>query len=970
MRKKVVLSVVLLNVFGWVTWHPRVRLDALRSSDEPGTVLDASTQTILIQFGVTDKDGRAWTGSLQPQSSDGEVVSLAGYHFEPPDRITNHSFQFTTRPWTPGFEQIDLSPALPGPRAVYPYGVSNTRNGSGFPRREANPLFVFPNGVYASVKGSASTRFRLRVGGDSYSFTLSELSLGKQASFAGGNIRVELVPNPWELTSSSSGEADYPALTTSPSGKMAVVWQEYAGDRDRIVLRQYDGALWSNAEVLETAQTHNVFRPVAAFDGKGRLHVLWSAMVNGNWGIYERAKTTSGWQPIQRLTDNVGSNFNQRVIADARGDLWLAWQGFRGGQSDIFLKHYTAGKWGEEIKVSESVANDWEPSLAVTPDSTVWVGWDSYDRGNYDVFVRSFGNNVLGPIRAVTHSPRFEAHTSLASDSQGRLWIGFDEAEANWGKDYGYLVMDRGNPLYQSRRLRFVRLTGEQISEPEASVSDAFPLVVPDFVQNPQIQITRDGKLVVVAQQLSHANRVLGVWGASGVWEVVTFALDATGWKPSQVLPASAGGNDVRYALASDATGQIWTVWAEDARGFATGRPERQTIHIARLLEQGGREITMKPFVERPELSLPVHLAEPTSINTVRGYRIRTGTNEYGIMSGDLNRHTAPSGDGVGDGSLWDFYRYMLDAAGMDFSTVTDHQGGATAYDWWKTQKSTDLFFVPGRLTTLYAYERSVPYPNGHHNIAFAQPGAPILPIDADERLGKQRSSSVLWPYLQKYNGVSFPHTSATEQGTDWKEHSNRFEPLVEIYQGHRVSYEHEGAPKAATYDKLYLQRSGYRPDGYVWNALARGYRMGFEAASDHTSTHLSYSCMLTENDSREAVIDAMRKRHAYGATDNMVVDFRIQTQGKEYIQGDEVETSGPYTLVANLIGTGSIWRVDVIQNEHYVYELTPAGKNTVNFTYIDPHPVSGENRYYVRLLQEDGNVAWSSPIWVNYSGR
>jgi hypothetical protein len=31
----------------------------------------------------------------------------------------------------------------------------------------------------------------------------------------------------------------------------------------------------------------------------------------------------------------------------------------------------------------------------------------------------------------------------------------------------------------------------------------------------------------------------------------------------------------------------------------------------------------------------------------------------------------------------------------------------------------------------------------------------------------------------------------------------------------------------------------------------------------------------------------------------------------------------------------------------------------------VDAHPVTGENRYYVRVEQEDGNLAWSSPVWI-----
>ena len=44
-------------------------------------------------------------------------------------------------------------------------------------------------------------------------------------------------------------------------------------------------------------------------------------------------------------------------------------------------------------------------------------------------------------------------------------------------------------------------------------------------------------------------------------------------------------------------------------------------------------------------------------------------------------------------------------------------------------------------------------------------------------------------------------HTSATGMGTDWRDNDPEVEPVVEIYQGHRQSYEHLGAPAAAQPD-------------------------------------------------------------------------------------------------------------------------------------------------------------------------
>ena len=292
-------------------------------------------------------------------------------------------------------------------------------------------------------------------------------------------------------------------------------------------------------------------------------------------------------------------------------------------------------------------------------------------------------------------------------------------------------------------------------------------------------------------------------------------------------------------------------------------------------------------------------------------------------MRGDLHRHTALSPDGVGDASLWDFYRYVLDAVNLDFSTVTDHQGGGTNYSWWKIQKSCDMFLTPTRLTPIYAYERSVQFIRQFIATSCSpSAGAPILPMGPMENLRADnpnveailgRRPAVL---EARYNAIAFRHTTATDQGTDWKDHDNTLEPMVEVYQGHRMVYEHEGGPKGMTADQLYTHRSGYRPAGFIWNALAKGYRLGFEAASDHCSTHISYSCILSRGESREEIVDAMRKRHTYGATDNIVLDFRVSSGGKEYLQGDEVPHSTNYVLHVNVISTGADGRVAVVHNE------------------------------------------------------
>jgi hypothetical protein len=97
------------------------------------------------------------------------------------------------------------------------------------------------------------------------------------------------------------------------------------------------------------------------------------------------------------------------------------------------------------------------------------------------------------------------------------------------------------------------------------------------------------------------------------------------------------------------------------------------------------------------------------------------------------------SQDGSGDGSLDDLYRYALDAAQMDYSHVADHQMGIDEeYNWWLTQKSSDVYLMPQRFVTLFGYERSVPYPNGHRNIVWSERGRAVLKIGQQEVKGEK----------------------------------------------------------------------------------------------------------------------------------------------------------------------------------------------------------------------------------------
>jgi hypothetical protein len=263
---------------------------------------------------------------------------------------------------------------------------------------------------------------------------------------------------------------------------------------------------------------------------------------------------------------------------------------------------------------------------------------------------------------------------------------------------------------------------------------------------------------------------------------------------------------------------------------------------------------------------------------------------------------------------------------------------------------------IPGRFAPLYSYERSLPFPNGHRNVLMADRGRPVLPIGEAEVRGAEGAGK-LYAYLRQFRGITSSHTSATGAGTDWRDSDALLEPVVEIYQGYRTNYEGPTAPRAARD----AEASRFAA-GFVWNAWAKGIKLGVQSSSDHVSTHISYAAFYVDRIDRRAILAAAQARRAYAATDNLILETRIGSR----FMGDIFPADRPQPLHVSVEGTGELAVVDVIKNNQVVYAAPVSGRQA-RFTWTDNGTSPGESYYYIRVQQRDGQLGWSSPIWVTY---
>ncbi len=885
-----------------------------------------------IVVGLTDTEPAEWAGRITV--TGGELAGLQGWRFSQDDRAgLDGGFQFRTRVG-------NLENQL--------------RNGHPFGQTDWNDPAIrrlIPQGLLVRLRGVGPTRARFESGAASFEFAAGDVPLGKRLTVLGGNGLVESLPIEEKLSEAGAAD-DYPALAVTGDGRRWLAWLSYREGGD-IVVAHGAGRLHRLSEPGD----HHV--PAIAADGRGRVHVVWPRNDAGVFQLYESVFDNGSWSRPEKLTSSTGSNIWPRLASDGAGRLALVWQGFRGNQSVILARLWERGRWSPEQRLSDGAGNHWTPAAAFG-GGKLWIAWDSYATGSYQVYARPWG----GPVERVTRGDNFSVRPSIVVSAAGVPVVAWEESDALWGKDFAFLADRRGTPLYKNRRVVVAWREGDGWKQAPA-VADSLPVEIRRFVQQPELAIDADGRIGLAFRcRTSSGTSRIDYWASAGRWETYLTWLDGDRWAPAVPMPSSTGRNSMRAALAFH-QGRLHAAWPTDARAWPGNRygdldvyaaEVRPTAAPARLA--GGRL-----FVEAAAAANP-HAGETGDTGRIRDYRITLNGKTYRILRGDLHRHTELSGDGAGDGSLDDLYRYALDAAAMDYAHVGDHQmGNDEDYNWWLTQKSNDLYHLPGRFVPLYGYERSVWWPNGHRNVIWAARGQPVLRIGEPERKGDASSGPILYPYLRKTNGIATSHTSATEQGTDWRDNDPALEPLVEIYQGFESSYEHAGAPRAWKPGEKAVHQ-GLRQEGYVWNAWAKGYKLGVQASSDHVSTHASYACILVEEFTRPSLLDAMRRRHAYAATDQIVVDYQVQTSTGRHLMGDIAASSTPPRLLVRILGTAPIRQVDVIKNNTYVHKLTP-GTREAAFEYVDQSFGEGESYYYVRAEQVDGQLAWSSPVWV-----
>jgi hypothetical protein len=967
----------------------------------PAAVLIEMGMRDKIEAGALDKKKHDWSGRAIVTGAN--VVHREGYRFRPEDKLLDKDrWEASSHR---GLRVPPRNPAVAIMEGIATVGV-----------------VLHLSDIQDDATLTIETAHE---GAEKASVALKDVLAGKTQEAWDGKASVRLITTATPLTSGKT-EDDFPAAAYGPDGTLWVAYISYrVRDEsrrveqknlpeqpadfkalytpefaDQLFVKYFRDGKWSEPLAI-TGPKEDLVRCAIAVEGDGSAWIAYSANRDGSHDIYVRPigkKEEAGAAaalrpgPEKNITQELHNHgymcfVNPVMCTEVSGHVRLVcpcWNK-KTGTINLF-QWWGPNRQGNEILASNDMGNIWHPTLASGPGDKFAVASDEYARssGDYDVWVLAKEIPFSPPL--VASSSRFEARPSACYDAKGRLWIAYEEGPEKWGKDSGALAHG-GEPLYSDRSVRVVCLdTDGKLKRPAAELPTS-------HVGNPGAQL--EAKVVHRNESATrYAYPKIGLDGKGRLWLTyrqnfgsrytshagncwLTFArrLDGDRWTEPIEVHHSDGLLDSRPVVLPHAGGGVLIIHNTDGR-WTTPNEMQNRIYTS-YLDLPGEPAEPKLVPHDPgKKDAKAYEKEQKDIQRIRAYRIEAGGKKYQLLRGEFHRHTEISWDGGADGSLEDMFRYALDAAALDWIGNGDHDNGAgREYSWWLIQKYTDAYTAKDRFTPLFCYERSVSYPHGHRNCLFVQRGVRTLPRlaqpDPDKRVAGIHAddTKMLYRYLKEFDGICAVHTSATGMGTDWRDNDPKVEPLVEIYQGDRNSYEMQEAPRAG-YDpksgKKPASLGGWQPKGFINLALAKGYRLGFESSSDHWSTHISYCIALAEKHDRAGILAALKQRHSYGATDNIIVDVRCG----DHLMGDEFKTNKAPLLKVHVVGTAGIQGIDLVKDGEIVEVLRPKnlGESMVKVEWEDPKPEAGIHYYYLRVRQTDDELAWSSPMWIDYA--
>jgi hypothetical protein len=235
-----------------------------------------------------------------------------------------------------------------------------------------------------------------------------------------------------------------------------------------------------------------------------------------------------------------------------------------------------------------------------------------------------------------------------------------------------------------------------------------------------------------------------------------------------------------------------------------------------------------------------------------------------------------------------------------------------------------------------------------------------------------------VYKVAREHGALVIPHHSANEiMGVNWQlGHDPEVERLVEIHSiwGNSARPGPAGNPFPIRFG------DGEKAGQHVIDALTLGRRFGFIGGGDihdgrpgdelhnlqsepddyRLLRRQGIMAVRAKELTREAIFDALWNRQVY-ATTNCRIDLEFDVCGAP--MGSSVEEEGRRPIRVHAVSEVPISRIEIVRSGADWHAIT--SNQTEVVCEVEDTGAGGPAGYYARVTRSDGQMAWSSPVWV-----
>ena len=785
---------------------------------------------------------------------------------------------------------------------------------------------------------------------------------------------------------------EYPTLVTDHHGKswlFSLRRLPFPENKEHISAFSFERNTWIEKNPVTKVAGQYEY-PTAVCAPAGLPAIAWSSIDDSNWNIEVSIATEKGFSDPTSFQPSSGKYIKPVLHATTKKRTWLAWEKLDNGIFSICITKYQNGQWTKVIEIDADKNSLFDPALAEDNEGNLYVAYSITAGVHRNIEMKKIDGNSLKildriPIAiggGLKDRVNINSNPALSFDATGRLWISWENnRKTHRLEDGDNFTGDRicAMVCYEDGVLKEQKEIGKWLFH---DMNDHLPTFIKDSENN----------LCIV----THCG---GDFTGNPFWKYRISRLDPIkGWSsPKTILETEQKGQTNRPALIFHDSG-MWLAnrpekWFKDGEELKKRTKGQSRVRLSKLelhqfefkkneSSKGDLSFKLTPTVVEEFLpdkgQTPVVSGRPWIKRKTMEYNGDT----YTLLVGNLHEHTEisscwPAGC---DGTIHDDYRFGIYSEGYDFMGITDHGYSLNEIYWRKSLRMTDFYTdnknfvaIPSLEWTLSNGRGNVDIKPGvgHKNIIFPSKDEALKFIKNKHEIysvnnAETKDAVALWDFLHKnkVDCITIPHHPADEvHATDWEVHDSTYQPIVEIFQC-RGNAEYPGCPREINVSRHNPIHNSKAFIDYALNN--KNYKMGFVASGDHNSIGVGLAALWVKEISQKGIVDALKHRRCFATTGDKI--FVHMTINETWADEEVIISKKAPEITFEIEAVDRIKSIEILRNSKIIHNIDPGNTMISKGSFVDNDFNTGKEVlfYYVRIIQENGHIGWSSPIWVN----